>query len=119
MLKDGLYSLAYHTPADDDAGSDGALATLRCGRILGSDRWGSVFAGSCEFDPDTRADTIRIRMQIPPGGVLISGYTAGPAGDTLDIVAALEREAPTARTVVELGGERVEVRLTYLGPLPN
>jgi len=51
-------------------------------------------------------------------GKLITGFSAGPAGASLDIVGAFERAAPKTATVVEAGGAAVRVELTYLGPLP-
>ena len=95
-----------------------ALATLRKGRILGSDPWGGVFQGSCQFDAARRVNTVRLRLDVPPDGKLITGFSAGPAGASLDIVGAFERAAPKTATVVEVGGAAVRVELTYLRPLP-
>lgn len=119
MLDEGIYSLNYRAEIAGQADADDGLAVLRNGRILGSDRWGGVFTGSYLFDPATTSNTVHIRMQIPPGGRLISGYTAGPKGSTLEFVASLERAAPVSTTVVDVAGQPVEVQLTYLGPLPN
>jgi hypothetical protein len=58
-------------------------------------------------------------MQIPPDGVLVNGFTAGPSGGMLELVTALEHAAPVSTAIVDLGGEPVEVQLTYLGPVPN
>lgn len=119
MLDEGIYSLNYRAEIAGRADADDALAVLRNGRILGSDRWGGMFTGSYEYDAATTTNTVHIRMQIPPGGRLISGYTAGPAGGTLDFVVSLERAAPVSTTTVDVAGQSVAVELTYLGPLPN
>ncbi len=92
---------------------------LRDGKILGSDPWGGVFVGSCEFDPQARLNKVRLRFDVPPDGTLITGFSAGPAGAVLDIVGVLDGAAPNATTVVEVAGAPVSVKLTYLGPLPN
>jgi hypothetical protein len=102
---------------EPDGGS--ALAVLRAGKILGSDPWGGVFVGSCEFDPEARHYKVRLRFDVPPEGMLITGFSAGPTGAVLDIVGAVERAAPDATMVVEVAGAPVSVQLTYLGPLPN
>ena len=46
MLRDGIYGLAYATGRERMPTEGSALATLRDGRILGSDPWGGVFSGS-------------------------------------------------------------------------
>lgn len=117
MLDEGLYQVAYKAEKHADRGC--ALAVLRSGKILGSDRWGGIFAGSYRFDTVSGTSTVHLRMQVPPGGVLISGFTAGPSGSMLELVTALERATPVSTATVDLGGEPVEVQLTYLGPVPN
>jgi len=119
MLEDGLYGLKYTTVCEGGSDAGSALAVLRNGRILGSDPWGGVFVGSCEFDPDAGLDKVRLQFDVPPEGKLITGFSAGPAGAVLDIVAAVEGASPLAATVVEVAGMPVNVELTYLGPLPN
>jgi hypothetical protein len=51
--------------------------------------------------------------------MLVTGFSSGPDGATVDIVAAFERAAPVSSTVVEIAGTQVAIELTYLGPLPN
>lgn len=75
--------------------------------------------GFYDYDPDDRLNKVRLRFHVPPEGVLVTGFCAGPTGATLDIVGAFERTAHKMTTVVEVSGASVEVQLTYLGPLPN
>ncbi len=119
MLEDGIYGLRYTAVCDGKSDAGRGLAVLRCGRILGSDPWGGVFVGSCEFDPDVRLNKVRLQFDVPPEGTLITGFSAGPAGAVLDIVGAVSAAAPSATTVVEVAGTPVAVELTYLGPLPS
>ena len=98
---------------------DGALAVLRNGRILGSDRWGGVFMGSYEYDPVQEVSKVHVRIDVPPEGMLVTGFSAGPAGAMIDIVAEFERATPIVTTMVEVAGHPLEVQLTYIGPLPN
>jgi hypothetical protein len=119
MLEDGIYGLSYNAVRADEADGGNALAVLRAGKILGSDPWGGVFVGSCEFDPKARLHKVHLRFDVPPEGTLITGFSAGPAGAVLDIVGKFEGAAPKAKTVVEVAGAPVSVELTYLGPLPN
>lgn len=119
MLEDGLYGLRYTTLHEGKADTGSALATLRNGRVLGSDPWGGVFIGSCTFDPETGHSKVHLQFDVPPDGTLITGFFAGPAGAVLDIVGALEGASPSTATVVEVAGTPVSVELTYLGPLPS
>jgi len=119
MLEDGIYGLHYTAARSGEADEGNALAVLRAGKILGSDPWGGVFVGSCEFDADARLNKVHLRFDVPPEGMLITGFSAGPTGAVLDIVGAVERAAPNATMVVEVAGAPVCVQLTYLGPLPS
>lgn len=119
MLADGIYGLRYSAECEGGRDAGAALAVLRGGRILGSDPWGGLFAGSCEFDPEARLNKVRLKFEVPPGGTLITGFSAGPSGAVLDIVGTVKRAAPLTATVVEVAGMPVSVELTYLGPLPN
>ena len=89
------------------------------GKILGSDRWGGVFAGSYEYDPVNKTNNVHVRLEMPPDATLVTGFSSGPDGATVDIVAAFERAAPISSTVVEIAGTPIAIELTYLGPLPN
>lgn len=119
MMDEGIYSLEYSGGTDDSSERGSALAALRNGKILGSDRWGAVFMGSYEFDPVTERNSVHLRLNVPPDGRLITGYAAGPEGATLDIVGSFERAAPKTTAVASLEGAELEVTLTYIGPLPN
>lgn len=118
MLKDGIYGLAYAAGGERMPSEGSALATLRAGHIMGSDPWGGVFTGSCRFDPAQRLSTVELRLNVPPHGELITGFSAGPAGASIDIVAAFEGTAPNLSSVVNVAGRPVRVELIYLGPLP-
>jgi hypothetical protein len=118
MLEDGIYGLAYAAGRGRMPGEGSALAMLRGGRILGSDPWGGVFTGSCRFDAGRRLTTIDLRLEVPPNGELITGFSAGPAGASIDIVAAFEGAAPKLSSIIDVAGRQVRVELTYLGPLP-
>jgi hypothetical protein len=119
MLEDGIYGLRYTTLGEGQADGGSALAVLRAGRILGSDPWGGLFVGSCEFDPEACLNKVHVQFDVPPEGRLITGFSAGPEGAVLDIVGTVARASPLAATVVEVAGAQVSVELTYLGPLPS
>lgn len=119
MLRDGIYGLAYAVEGERMPTEGSALATLRQGRILGSDPWGGMFSGSCRFDAARRLNTVELRLEVPPDGSLITGFAAGPTGASLDIVGAFADAGPKFATVVEVAGAAVQVELTYLGPLPT
>lgn len=119
MLDDGVYSLDYRGESNGESAVGDALAVLRNGRILGSDRLGGTFTGSYDFDAETDANTLHVRLAVPPGGTLVNGFSAGPNGASIEIVGKFDRAAPVSKTSIEIGGKPVEVQLTYIGPLPN
>ncbi|HKZ95410.1 MAG TPA: helix-turn-helix domain-containing protein [Hyphomicrobiaceae bacterium] len=119
MFDEGIYGLTYKGEYLGQHEAGQGLAVLRNGKILGSDRWGGVFAGSYEYDPVNETNRMHVRIEVPPEGTLVTGFSAGTKGATLDIVGAFERAAPVASAVVDVGGRPVEIELTYLGPLPT
>lgn len=121
MLDEGLYGLDYWAAGLASSGNEAGagLAVLRNGKILGSDRWGGIFEGSYAFDPVKRANTVHVRLQVPPRGELVTGFAAGPKGAMVDIVGSFVRAAPIASTVVSIEGQPVAVKLAYLGALPK
>ena len=92
MLKDGIYGLAYAAEGERMPTEGSALATLRKGRIFGSDPWGGVFTGSCQFDADWRLNRVQLRLEVPPDGQLITGFSAGPGAP-----ASISRERSKAQ----------------------
>ncbi len=119
MLDDGVYSLTYFGADCEQPCSASGLAVLRSGKILGSDRHGGVFTGSYAYDAARKTNTVHVRLKVPDGGVLVTGFAAGSEGVTLDIAGSFERAAPTSTATVEVEGAPVDVRLTYLGALPH
>jgi len=119
MLDEGLYGLSYAGEHQGEVDHGQGLAVLRNGKILGSDRWGGVFTGSYEYDPVSQANNVHVRLEMPPDAMLVTGFSSGPEGATLDILGAFERAAPVSSAVVEIAGVPVAIELTYLGPLPN
>lgn len=119
MLDEGLYNLEYRSASCGDGECGSALAALRNGKILGSDRWGGVFMGSYDFDPVTERNSVHLRLNVPPEGRLVTGFSAGPEGATLDVVGSFERAAPVTTARALIAGEPLDVTMTYIGPLPN
>ncbi|MEO1543723.1 MAG: hypothetical protein AAFR75_06870 [Pseudomonadota bacterium] len=119
MLDDGVYALDYRGESGGEAAIGDALAVLRNGRILGSDRWGGTFTGSYDFDAAEKSNTLHVRLAVPPGGLLVNGFSAGPDGATVEIVGQFDRAAPVSKTSVVIGGKPIDLQLTYIGPLPN
>lgn len=119
MLDEGIYGFTYKGEHMGVLDGDSALAVLRNGKILGSDRAGGVFAGSYEYDGVNELNKVHVRMQVPPEGELVTGYAAGPDGAILDIAGNFQRAEPFSKAVIEVAGRPVEITLSYLGPLPN
>ncbi|MCB1513431.1 MAG: hypothetical protein KDJ18_01180 [Hyphomicrobiaceae bacterium] len=120
-MDEGLYTLDYHAAhaAGDQSSRGNALAVLRNGKILGSDHWGAVFMGSYEYDAVSETNAVHLRLHVPPGGELVTGFAAGPEGAILEISGCFGRAAPVARAIAEVAGQPLEVTMTYLGALPN
>lgn len=119
MLSEGIYGFTYKGEHMGGLDGDSALAVLRNGKILGSDRAGGLFIGSYEYDHVRALNVVHVRMQVPPKGELVTGFAAGPDGAVIDIAGSFERAEPNSKTVVEVAGRPVEITLSYLGPLPN
>lgn len=118
-LDEGIYNLCYR--GEDRGLREGgeAFAVLRGGKITGTDRGGTVFSGSYEFDAVRETNRVHVRLTVPPQGLLVTGFAAGPEGAAIDIVGTCERASPVSTLVVDLAGRPIEVRLTYLAPLPS
>lgn len=119
MLAEGIYGFTYRSAQLDVIAGDWALVVLRNGSILGSDRAGGVFSGRYEYDTVAGTNKVHVRMKVPPRGELVTGYAAGPEGAVIDISGSFEDADPEVTGVVEIEGQPVEIRLSYLGPLPN
>lgn len=119
MLAEGIYRIDYRSRAGYEGGDDCALAILRDGQIMGSDKHGGVFLGQYLPDPEMNRDVVTLRLEVPPGSTLITGFSAGAIGEVVDISAVFEAETGTAKAVVEIAGQPVDIELCFLGPLPN
>ena len=117
MLQDSLYDLSYRIGETSAPSTGYGLASLRNGRILGSDRWGGVFSGSYRFDADRGVGEIQVRLNAPPDGVLITGLPSGPDGLALDLVAEFKGDTPGTSAVVNVGGCPVAVEFSYIGQI--
>lgn len=119
LLDDGLYSLSYGQSVACGGDGGDALAVLRSGRIVGSDRWGGKFEGTCRFDTARKTNHVHVRLHVPPEGELVTGFCAGATGASVEVTAELARNGPLAATAVDVAGQRVDLTLAYLGPLPG
>lgn len=116
---EGVYRVTYRGAAKGERETDTAVAVLRNGRILGSDRHGGIFEGSYEFNPADATNNVHLRLTIPPDGMLVTGLSGGPKGATVDITGVFKRAAPITKAIVHVAGAPIEIEMTYVGPLPN
>lgn len=121
MFRNGIYRIDYRNPLDNDAPGDDALVVVRDGRMIGSDRYGGVFSGTARrsLASFSRKETVGVQMTVPPGGALVTGRNAGPSGATIDIFGRLDPQLDHQTTTVDVAGHPVELRISYLGPLPG
>lgn len=122
MLNDGFYDLRFLCRSEGAGGDEAPLTTegmavLRDGRILGSDRNGGVFKGSCRYDPARDEAIVEVRLAVPPHGVLLTGLEAGPEGAILDLSGRFSPALPVSSTVIRIGEEALSVELRFFGPL--
>lgn len=116
---DGLYHLSYEGRFEPADPGGEALAVLRAGRIIGCDRWGGMFEGTYRFDHFSQTNQFHMCLKVPPEGELVTGLKGGPDGSSVEFVVALERATPVASATIEIESRAVDLKLTYLGPLPN
>lgn len=92
-----------------------------CARDASSDQTAGAafFEGSYHYDSAEETNRFHVRIKVPPDGELVTGFKAGSDGATLDVVAVLERATPEAVATIDIAGAPVELRLAYLGPIPN
>ena len=60
-----------------------------------------------------------MRLEIPHGGILVTGDAHNPAARFLDIEAAFESQVAPYRVIIDVAGQPVAIELVYIGPLPN
>jgi transcriptional regulator with XRE-family HTH domain len=116
---EGIYRVTYRGSVRGERETDTAIAVLRSGRIVGADRHGAVFRGSYDFNAEDKTNIVHLRVEIPPDGMLINGFDAGPKGAAVDLVGAFKRASPTAKAVLQVAGMPIEIELSFVEPLPN
>jgi hypothetical protein len=119
MLENGIYGLRFAASHDGAPEEGSGLAVLRDGQVLGSDPMGAVFTGTYEFDATRNLNKVRLRVDLPADGILVTGFSAGPKGATLDVVGAFASASDEATSFIQIAGAPLGVQIRYLGPLPN
>ncbi len=119
MLADGIYAVRFSATHEGEPEHGGGLATLREGKVLGSDPLGAVFTGTYEYDSVRSLNRVRLRLDVPPGGILVTGFAAGPQGATLDVVGAFAATPDDTAAFMQIAGAPLGVQIRYLGPLPS
>src|SRR5688572_32639123 len=115
MLENGIYGLRFAASHDGEPADGSGLAVLRDGKVLGSDPLGAVFTGTYEFDEARKLNKVRLRLDVPPDGVLVTGFSAGTTGATLDIAGAFSGSAPDTTAFIQIAGAPVGCRSGILG----
>ena len=114
----GVYAIQYFR---EDVFVDAvgeALAILRDGEILGSDQFGGVFEWRIVNGGGNGPDRVFVKLRIPPGGCLVTGYCVGDEGAVVDISGTLIGRNSNGGGTFEVIVEKVEVRFRYVGPAP-
>ena len=119
MFRDGIYQVVCCTIGHAERVCDHFVASVRDGRILGSDGHGGLYLG---HDGGTALDysaRIQMTVQMPPGGQLITGLIAGPDGAALPLTGLLDASANRQKSIIDIAGEAIKIEVSYLGPLPQ
>jgi hypothetical protein len=119
MLPDGLYELLYRADADPGLGFDSLLLALRNGNILGSDKWGGLLTGRCEFNSNADEHQVNVRLHVPPGGMLVTDYMPHPTSRDVALDLRFSRYDDLVSGLVEVAGQPVRVELLFKGPVPG
>lgn len=119
MLRDGIYHVAYAADTQTPGCHDEALAIVRDGKILGSDRNGGVYSGFVDQDGSGDRDSVVLICEVPPGGELVTGFSAGPHGAIIPISGVVAADALWQQTRLMIAGQALDIELAYLGPLPD
>ncbi len=117
--EDGLYSLTFVLEGGRGDEFGDALAVLRDGRLLGSDKHGGVFEGQLSTTRCGSASCLALTMRVPPGGVLVTGQHFGGKEAMLDVVGVLSHIGGEMNGVCDLFGERLAIQFRYVGDLPH
>jgi hypothetical protein len=97
MFQHGIYNISYRSLIETQTAPESATAMLRDGKILGSDHNGGVFSGTVKFDPARKLSKVA----------------------TLNIAGHFKDPDPTSKAIIDVAGGKVEIELSYLGPLPS
>lgn len=119
MCQDGLYKIAYLSDTQLEGEFDEALAVVRSGSVLCSDRNGGVYHGAGILDDDRRCFRVDMTIDVPAGRELVTGFAGGARGAQAVVVAHLDPDLRNQRSVIHINGAPVEIQISYLGPLPN
>jgi hypothetical protein len=118
MLPDGLYELFYVPETEAGTAQDSMLVALRAGRVLGSDRWGGVFIGRCDFDPAAGVNIVHAQLMVPPGGTLATESQPRDGGSVIDIATVVDAALLATGSTIEVDGQRLRIALVFKGPVP-
>lgn len=119
MCQDGLYKIVYPSDTQLLREFDEALAVVRNGSVLCSDRNGGVYHGAGVLDADQRCFQVDMTIDVPAGRELVTGFAGGGRGAQAAVVAHLDPRLRNQRSVIHINGAPVEIEISYLGPLPN
>lgn len=118
MLRDGIYRVTYAYAADGPI-TDQALAIVRDGRVVASDRHGGVYVSGPPDNTTSDSSVYTISASIPPGGELATGFQAGDGGAHIVLKAVTKSDADKLRAIIDIDGKTLEADFIYLSPLPT
>lgn len=116
---DGVYRLDYETEDEGRSRILSALVALSGGRLLGSDSYGALLQGEIGEPDASGRRRLALRIGVPPGGELVTGFAGGESGAFVAVEAELPENGCGAVVVAEIAGRPLAVKLNHIGPLPR
>jgi len=119
MYTDGLYEIALYRHRQPIASEGHALLVCRSGRLFGADARGRIYKGRLRLYAKhaVRKGFLDIIYETPPRVKPRRGSTVDMQS-IVSISGEIDPMARSQRTKVLVGSRIVDVKITYLGPLP-
>lgn len=116
--RDGLFAIEFYKGDVFLGRQREALAVLRDGVVLGSDNVGGMVEGRLVSSGCGGVQCALLLYRLPPGVALVTGLKAVAEEAVVDVSGLFHGEGDDLVGRCEIGGDEVEIRFRYMGPLP-
>ncbi len=116
---DGVYRLDYQVEDEGSPRILSALVALSGNRLLGSDAFGVLLQGELGEPAPSGGRCLKLRICLPPGGELVTGFKSDEAGASVAVEAELPENGCGKVVLADVAGQPLAVTLNFVGPLPS